>query len=87
MTGIGTGYVVSVFVRCGKEPDGQRLTRPKKEKLEKIKIIHRLPEEAPCSMRVFRLISLNLFFVRALLVLSLLSEVWNYIIKRYVLVC
>ena len=30
-TGIGAGYMVSVFVGCGKEPDGRRLTRPKRE--------------------------------------------------------
>ena len=34
-TGIGTGYMVSVLVGCGKEPDGRRMTinRPRRERL------------------------------------------------------
>ena len=39
-TGIGTGYMVSVLVGCGKGPDGRRMTRPRRERLrEKEKTI------------------------------------------------
>ena len=80
-TGIGTGYMVSIFGGWGKEPDGRRLTKPIREReRETFKINRRLPERASRSKKARILFDI----IAYILVLSWLGLalflVWYHIV-------